>query len=79
MMMSFMIGVSMLFESCSKNCSRSMKIQWLFLKEHYEDQGGYGYGVRNKKGKKIIEFSAAINIAVGRYTLQEAGKSYSQL
>ena len=40
MMMNSMIDVSMLSESRSKNCNRRRKIKWLFLKEHYEDQGG---------------------------------------
>ena len=30
----------------------------------YEDQHrGYGYGVRNKEGKRILEFCAAMNMA----------------
>ena len=47
--------------------------------EDYDDQdGGYGFGVKNKEWERILEFCKAMNVAVGNKLFKE-GKSTSIL
>ena len=48
--------------------------------ENYEDKhGGYGYGVGNKEGKRILDFCVAMNMTVGNTLFKKKGKSPSHL
>ena len=48
--------------------------------ENYDEQhGDYGYGVRNKKGERILEFCTAKNMIVGNTVSKKRSPSYMSL